>query len=75
MALDAAQQRTVLACIAAWRADPERPVACPACGREGLAIIDRSARPYAEWYALSCAGCGLSETLHVALGPSVPRLD
>jgi hypothetical protein len=75
MPLDAAQLRAMLPRIAAWRADPKAAVACPACGAEGLAIIDRSARPYAEWYALSCRACGLDETLHVALGPSVPTLD
>ena len=48
MPLDAAQQRAILPRIAPWRSDPQRPVACPACNREGLAIIDRSARPYAE---------------------------
>ena len=51
MALDADQLRGAMPAIAAWRADPARPVACPACGKAGLAIIDRSARPYAEWYA------------------------
>jgi predicted RNA-binding Zn-ribbon protein involved in translation (DUF1610 family) len=75
MPLDAAQQRAMMPVIAAWRVDPKRAVACPACGEAGLAIIDRSARPYAEWYALSCSACGLAETLHVALGPPVPRLD
>jgi hypothetical protein len=75
MPLDAAQQRTALKRIAAWRSDPKRPVACPACSRDGLVVIDRSARPYAEWYALSCAACGLDETLHVPLGPPVPTLD
>jgi hypothetical protein len=48
MPLDATQQRSALQRIAAWRSDPKQPVACPACGREGLAIIDRSARPYAR---------------------------
>jgi hypothetical protein len=75
MPLDAVQQRAALQRIAAWRSDPKRPVACPACDKEGLVIIDRSARPYAEWYAISCAACGLDETLHVALGPPVPTLD
>jgi hypothetical protein len=75
MPLDAAQQRAMMPVIARWRSDPQRPVACPACGKDGLAIIDRSARPYAEWYALSCTACGLDETLHVALGPAVPTLD
>jgi hypothetical protein len=61
--------------IAGWRTCPGQPVACPVCGRVGLTIIDRSARPHAEWYALSCAGCGLDETLHIPLGPPVERMD
>jgi transcription elongation factor Elf1 len=75
MALDAGQLRLAIGLIAAWRADPERPVACPACGKEGLAIVDRSARPHAEWYALACAACGLDETLHIPLGSPVQSLD
>ena len=39
--------------LARWRRT--QPAACPACGAPGLVIIDRSARPYAEWYALPCA--------------------
>ena len=53
MALDADQLREAFRRIAAWRADPGEPVACPACGKAGLEIIDRSARPYAEWYVLT----------------------
>jgi hypothetical protein len=75
MALDAEQLREAARRIAAWRADPEVPVACPACGKPGLAIVDRSARPHAEWYALTCSACGLSETLNIPLGPAVPSLD
>jgi hypothetical protein len=75
MALDADRLCAAMAVIAAWRADPGKPVACPACGKEGLAIVDRSARPYAEWYALACAACGLDETLHIPLGPPVQSLD
>jgi hypothetical protein len=58
-----------LGAIAAWRADPANPVACPACGREGLTISDRSARPYAEWYVLSCSACGLNDALQIPLSP------
>jgi hypothetical protein len=58
-----------LASISAWRLDPEQSVACPVCSALGLAIIDQSARPYAEWYALSCAACGLDATVHIPLGP------
>jgi hypothetical protein len=75
MPLTAEQQLEAAQRIAAWRCDPRRAVACPACGKAGLEIIDRSARPHAEWYALGCNGCGLSETLHVALGATVPTLD
>jgi predicted RNA-binding Zn-ribbon protein involved in translation (DUF1610 family) len=75
MALGADQLRETVRCIAAWRASPDTPVACPACGESGLAIIDRSARPYAEWYALSCSRCGLDETLNIPLGPPVQSLD
>ena len=75
MLMTAEQQRQAIQRIAAWRSDPQRAVACPACGKAGLEIIDRSARPHAEWYALSCPACGLSETLHIALGATVPKLD
>ena len=63
MALDADQLREAVHRIAAWRVSADAPVACPACGEAGLMIIDRSARPYAEWYALSCRSCGLDKTL------------
>jgi hypothetical protein len=75
MPLTAEQQCQAARRVAAWRADPRQPVACPACGKLGLGIIDRSARPYAEWYALACAACGLDETLHIPLGPPVQSLD
>ena len=68
MALTAEQLSEAMRRVAAWRAEPERPVSCPACGVEGLEIIDRSARPHAEWYARSCPACGLSETLHIPMG-------
>jgi hypothetical protein len=75
MPLTAEQQREVVRGVAAWRADPQRPVACPACGRPGVEVVDRSARPHAEWYALTCPACGLSETLHIPLGAVIPTLD
>ena len=75
MALDAEQLREAARRIAAWRVAPKVPVACPVCGELGLEIIDRSARPHAEWYALSCASCGLDETVHIALATSMPNLD
>jgi predicted RNA-binding Zn-ribbon protein involved in translation (DUF1610 family) len=75
MALEAEQMREALRRVAAWRADPAALVACPACGSQGLAIVDCSARPHAEWYALACPSCGLDETLHIALVTPVPTLD
>jgi hypothetical protein len=61
--------------IAAWRADPDSPATCPVCGAAHLSIIDRSARPYAEWYYLTCAQCGLEETLHIPMSPPSDALD
>lgn len=58
-----------IASIAAWRLAPESAVACPVCESSGLLLIDRSARPYAEWYVLTCADCGLDATLQI---PSAP---
>jgi hypothetical protein len=73
--LPAEKISVALARIAAWRAAPGQLVACPACEAAGLVIIDQSARPYAEWYALTCAACGLNATLHIPLGPPVPGSD
>ena len=68
MGLPADVQGEALRRIAGWRLEPARPVACPVCEAPGLAIEDRSARPHAEWYVLTCAACGLAETLHVPMG-------
>jgi hypothetical protein len=75
MPLTPEQQNEAMRAIALWRAAKEDTVACPACSEPGLAIIDRSARPHAEWYALSCSACGMDETLHIALGAAIPTLD
>jgi len=75
VALDRDRLGKMTRTVAAWRTGPGRSVACPECGRAGLTIIDRSARPHAEWYALSCSGCGLDETLHIPLGPPVEHMD
>ena len=61
--------------IAAWRLAAAAPVACPVCEASGLEIVDRSARPYAEWYALACSSCGLSHTIHIPLAPTMPGGD
>jgi hypothetical protein len=75
MPLTAEQQREAIRRIAAWRAEPARPVACPACETPTLEVIDRSARPHAEWYALTCPACGLAETLHIPMGAAIHTLD
>ena len=61
--------------IAAWRVNPSDPVACPVCEAAGLTIIDQSARPYAEWYALTCAACGLDATIQIPMAPPIPGGD
>ena len=75
MALTAEQISEAMRRVTAWRTDPAKPVPCPACGTPGLGIVDRSARPHAEWYALSCSACGLAETLHIPMGAAVPTPD
>lgn len=75
MALSADELAAALVVIARWRDDADAQLDCPRCGAAGLALVDRSARPYAEWYNLSCAGCGLAETIHIPLGPPLGGLD
>ena len=75
MGLGPEDVKQALRSIAAWRADPDAPAACPVCGAAQLSIIDRSARPYAEWYYLTCAQCGLEETLHIPMSPPSDALD
>jgi hypothetical protein len=67
--------RLALDRINAWRADPQASVACPVCEAAGLQILDQSARPYAEWYALTCPACGLTATINVPMSPHVPSGD
>lgn len=61
--------------IMAWRTAPTQVVKCPVCEADGLQVIDRSARPFAEWYALSCAACGLDETLNIPMSAPHPGHD
>jgi hypothetical protein len=69
--LPAEHMTVALQRIAAWRNDPFERQTCPLCGAPDLEIVDRSARPFAEWYALTCAACGLETTVHIPLpGPS-----
>lgn len=58
-----------LATIKAWRVEPDAVVICPLCAAGGLEIVDQSARPYAEWYVMRCASCGLDQVVQVPLAP------
>ncbi len=70
--LTSEEMPSALRCIATWRADPETRLSCPRCGKDGLTVIDRSARPHAEWYVLSCTSCGLDAAINIPLGAAVP---
>ena len=61
--------------IAAWRLAAGEPVSCPLCEASGLEIVDRSTRPYAEWYALSCHSFGLDHTIQIPMAPTMPGGD
>jgi hypothetical protein len=74
-ALPAEKMGVALTRIAAWRSAPDEPVACPVCETAGLAILDQSARPYAEWYALTCPACGLDATIQLPMAPPFPGGD
>ncbi len=58
--------------LRAWQQDKTKPRSCPHCGAEGLEIIDRSARPFAEWYAFKCEACGLDDALQIPLASHRP---
>jgi hypothetical protein len=73
--LPADKVRLALERITAWHADPVAAVACPVCEATGLQILDQSARPHAEWYALSCPACGLTATINVPMSPHIPSGD
>jgi transcription elongation factor Elf1 len=67
--------KAAMKAIWAWRADANKPVACPVCGAGGLVIVDRSARPHAEWYNLSCQVCGLEHVLHIPMSTPIGGSD
>ncbi len=58
--------------IAHWRQDTTSAIACPCCLANGAGVADLSARPYTEWYRITCPACGLDATLAIPLGPGVP---
>ncbi|MEL6298265.1 MAG: hypothetical protein AAFQ45_06820 [Pseudomonadota bacterium] len=48
---------------------------CPDCNAQGLLVEDRSARPHAEWYQLTCSACGFDEAIQIPLGTTPITLD
>ena len=56
--------------VAAWKNDPAATQTCPRCAAPGLKVVDNSARPYSEWYQLTCAGCGLDGDDALGFGPN-----
>ena len=56
--------------VLAWKNNGQGTQACPRCGAPGLAVVDRSARPYSEWFELSCMACNLQVTMHTPLAPT-----
>lgn len=61
-----------MAAVRAWRQNPGSVQACPVCGSKDLDIADRSARPYAEWYVLTCPKCSLEAAIQLPMaGPAV----
>lgn len=63
--LPAAVQRAAYARIATWRQAPDAPMSCPRCDAMGATLTDRSARPFAEWFEITCTACGLNHTFNV----------
>jgi hypothetical protein len=61
--------------IRAWRLNEIKPVPCPCCTGGELEIFDRSARPYREWYAVSCRSCGMEKTVALSLAAAIPGAD
>ena len=56
--------------VTAWKNDQQAAHPCPRCDAPGVAIVDFSARPYAEWYELTCSKCDLEVTMHLPLAPT-----
>lgn len=62
----------LMKCVADWRRAQDAPAGCPACGAQALSIVDKSARPYREWYTFACTACGLDRTLEIPLAGPPP---
>lgn len=51
--------------VRAWQRGDRDGLICPACHRDGLQIVDKSARPHTAWFILICQYCGLDEALAI----------
>jgi hypothetical protein len=71
-ALPADRIKAAFGVVRCWQQAPDAVAACPVCSAPGLVIVDCSARPFVEWYALSCNRCGLDATISVPLSPPNP---
>ncbi|MEW5962848.1 MAG: hypothetical protein AB1749_04740 [Pseudomonadota bacterium] len=63
----AEEMRAALATIRAAERETGSQPSCPLCGAAGLTIIDRSSRPHAEWYGLTCHACGLNDVISIPM--------
>lgn len=63
--------REALAKVQIWRHDKSQDVFCPICDAPGFEIVDRSARPYAEWYAVKCSKCGIDDAISIPMCPQM----
>ena len=72
--LDAEESAAAMRAVRLWQQRRSATdVVCPRCGAGGLSIVDRSARPLAEWFKLDCAACGLDVIVGVPMAP--PAFD
>lgn len=58
--------------LRAWQRDRKAVLTCPNCNASGLTIIDRSARPHAEWYVFKCESCGLDDVIQIPMSAHRP---
>ena len=68
--LNEAEWRRAHRVISAWKSNPDVEHACPRCGETGLGVVDNSARPYAEWFQLTCGHCDLDVAMHLPQAPA-----
>lgn len=71
---DAVLIESTMETLRAWMHHPKGVHNCPNCGAPGVTVIDRSARPMAEWYAFQCKACGLDDALCLPLPTHRPLL-